>query len=510
MDCGIAGVYLKKPLSEYPEGGAAFYMYLMLTSLQHRGQQTAGFASFHPQREYSKLDVHKGFGLVNEVFRAMDRSSFRQLMQKYQGAAAIGHVRYATSGLQNGQEARWLEEAQPFHRRHSNKRKHFALVWNGNLANHKELRQELEASGDYEMDTPADTEVLMHYISLGIKDEIEGANQGKRLLDIGKVLKNTTTAFDGSYSIGMLDVGGTLVAFRDPHAFMPLCWGENENVVAFASETKALNKVGIYKHCYIAGGEYLTIDMKQNVRRGQFAEATPTPCFFQWMYFAHPMSTIDSLNVEDFRTSIGKELARLEPQKHALNPKEWVILPIPETSTPIGDAMASSLGVPCVHALVKDSSVRAFIEREEQRSHILATKYNIDPRLINNKNLIVVDDSIVRGDTSLKLIKYIRNAAQPKSIHFRSACPPIVSPCFYGVDFPTLRELAAPQHAQDRLEEELARRLEVDSLRYLPLTSLTRILRECEKEGACKACLTREYPTPAGTKRLEEILTDSG
>ncbi|MBI1972772.1 amidophosphoribosyltransferase [Candidatus Woesearchaeota archaeon] len=502
MDCGIAGIYLKKPLEEYPTGGAAWYMYLMLIALQHRGQQSAGIATFNPAREYSKLNVHKDLGLVPEVFRGSKKEEFLKIMQRHTGRAAIGHVRYATSGVQNSDEEKWREEAQPFHRHHSHKRKHFALVWNGNLANHRELRRELEASDEYEMDTPVDTEVLMHYLSLGIKDELDR----KSKFSIERVLRETTAKFDGSYSLGMLDVAGNLLFFRDPHTFMPLCWGENENFIAFASESRALNKIGIYRHQDIAGGEYILVDQSHQVQQEKFQEATPTPCFFQWMYFANPISTIDGLKVRHFREKVGEELVRGEPLKHDLD-KSWVIVPVPETSIPIARKMAQILGIRCLEdALIKDRDIRAFIEKEEQRKILLAVKYNIDPDEIRGMNLLIIDDSIVRGDTSKKLMQLIREAANPKSIHLRSACPPIYFPCVYGVDFPTRNELIAPKYEVEELETKLAKVLEIDSVKYLSLSSLRKIFTEVKKESVCNACLTGDYPTQGGKKRLEEML----
>lgn len=516
MDCGVAGICLKKPLRAYSEeGGAVFQMYRMLTALQHRGQQTAGFTSFNFEREQDPLDTHTGQGLVGEVFNATNSEEFRCLMRIYAGTAAIGHVRYVTSGDNNGngemQRRRLEKEAQPFHRPHGHVRKHFALAFNGNLANFPELRADFESQGEYRLSRRIDTEALVYVLAININHELENAKAQSREYSLKQALSSAATRLDGSYSVGVLNLAGDLIAFRDPHGFMPLCWGENDKFIAFASETKALNMIGIFEHRDIAPGEYLLIDRNKKLQRGRFAEATPTPCFFQLMYFADQMSKTDGVVVKDFREQIGKELARLEPLRDALNPENWVVLPVPETSIVIGKKMAEELGIPCSDALKKVTGIRAFIEKEEQRSNILAVKYNIDPADLKDKNLIVVDDSIVRGKTSKMLIRYIRESARPRSIHFRSACPPIGSPCFYGVDFPTFQELVAVGYNKEEVNNLVALKLDlqVDSLRYLPLASLDRILQEFGHARACKACLTGEYPTPAGTRRLEEILAGS-
>ncbi len=512
MDCGVAGIYLKKPLSEYPEeGGAVFHVYRMLIALQHRGQETAGFTSFNAEREQDPLDTHTGEGLVGEVFNAKNSEEFNQLMRTYAGTAAIGHVRYATSGNNNNDETqrtRWKKEAQPFHRPHGHIKKHFALAFNGNLANFPELRADLEGQGDYRLSKGVDTEALVYVLAININHELENAKAQGREYSLEQVLSSAATRLDGSYSAGVLNLAGDLIAFRDPHGFMPLCWGENDEFIAFASETKALNMIGIFEHKDIAPGGYLLIDKNRRLQRGRFAEATPTLCFFQLMYFADKMSKIDRVGVEDFREQIGKELARLEPLRDELNPENWVVLPVPKTAIVIGRKMAEELRIPCSDALQKVTGIRAFIEKEEQRSNILTVNYIIDPTNLRDKNLIVVDDSIVRGETSKMLIRYIRESAQPRSIHFRSACPPIGSPCFYGVDFPTLQELVAVGYNEEEVNNLVARKLnlEVDSLKYLPLASLNRILEEFGHASACKACLTGEYPTSAGKKRLEELV----
>ena len=501
MDCGVAAIYLKNSIVSYAEGGAAFYMHLMLTALQHRGQQSAGFASFNPSRQTSPLDVHKELGLVSEVFGVSKKELYKEVMRNFSGTTAIGHVRYGTSGS-NGDERKSREETQPFHRRHTRAKKHYTFAWNGNLANYRELRQKLEASGDFRLDSEVDTELLMHYLSVGLKEDID--SDGK--VDIERVLRNTMPRFDGSYSVVMLDATGTLTAFRDPKGFMPLCWGENKDMIAIASETRALNKVGIYEHQDVTPGSFIEITSNRAIRKGHFGEGVYTPCFFQWMYFANNMSIMDGLPVKKFREAVADEMAKNEPYRGQLT-DQWVVLPVPETSLPIAQRMASALGIRCIEdALIKDTSIRAFIEKEEQRDRLLAVKYNLDPSELRGKNIIVVDDSIVRGDTSKKLMGLIRQAAQPASIHLRSASPPIVSPCFYGVDFPTLKELIAHRYPRSELEAKLAQLWEIESVRYLPVQSIQTIFAKAGKENTCIACLTGNYPTPAGQQRLEELL----
>tara|TARA_Y100000310_G_scaffold316006_1_gene367235 strand:+ start:1586 stop:3283 length:1698 start_codon:yes stop_codon:yes gene_type:complete len=532
-ECGVAAISLKKPLEHYPKGGSAYYMFLMLNELQNRGQRAAGFYTFNNNRN-RKLDGEKTVGLVTDLFKLKNPEQFGKTMEAYQGTTAIGHVRYATSGNCKTPKD-WLDETQPFYFRHGNPSKRFTLGWNGNLANHSELETFLKNNYGIEPETEVDTELMMYLIS----NEIETTTNGSKNVDFPKILQTIHKRLDGGYSIALMDGHGSIHAFRGPPAIMPLCYGENEYMFAVASETSALEKIGITNHQSFKSGEIIshknnttqhTPTQHQTYRNNQ---TTPqkkiqnqqnnkeqrdfTPCFFQHLYFARVTSILDNISVYQFRKELGKELAKTEPLEKILT-EDHIIVPVPDTSIPIAKSMSEELNVPYIEGLIKsNSSSRTFIEKEDKRKLLIESKLNIIPNTLKNKKVILIDDSIVRGSTLKKLTTFIHERGQAKEIHIRSACPPIKYPCYYGIDYPSQKELIAANSEHNKngnphatLEHHLSQKFKTNSTHYLPYENLMNVYKTLNHhpKNLCTACLNCDYPTPKGNERFQQEKTN--
>lgn len=511
-DCGYASVILKKPIEYYTQhygakGGATYFMSLMLSSLQHRGQQSAGFVSYHPDRERRKLDGHKGVGLVKEVF-GTSNGVFDHLMENYSGTRAIGHVRWGTSGgSKNLKESE--DEAQPFYRRHGRTWKRFAFAWNGTVANYREVQKFLVDDVGYALDTHVDTELLMHLLAISLAQQSDLV-QGKKPV-LADVMKQVSSRVDGGYCLTFLNGDGDLAVLRDPRGFMPSCYGENEDFFAAASESVALTRLSL-KTEHIRShspGELLLYDQSFHVAR--FAEEPEhTPCFFQLQYLAHRDSVLDGVHVEQYRRELGRELARLL-REQSIDTRGFLVVPIPETSLPIAESLAQSLGTQSLELLRKIDAVRAYITPQDHRSLTLNLKYGRVPAHIRGRDIILVDDSIVRGDTAGALIHHLREYYEPGKVCFVSATPPLRYSCYYGADigvFGTRKELVAAHHPDGTLEEKLAERWGVEKVVYMTPEGVRRVQESFGMKSRCMACVDGHYPTPQGRNLLEEALRE--
>lgn len=495
-ECGIVAVVLKRPLTEYPEGGATFYGIEALRKLRNRGQEGAGIASYNPHREGKSLSVHKEPGTVDEVFNSDD------LLKQFEGTRAIGHTRYMTSGSDR-------KDVQPFYRRHGNRQKKFALAFNGNLANYDDLKKMLEIEHHYEIETKVDTEVLMHLIAISLKaQEIKKANGSHDLtenfdLDYSEVPGDIYKQLDGSYNIVLLNGKGELHAFRDPHGFRPLVYGENSDIFGIASESVALRQIGINSFRDVKPGE--VISMKNGkLESRMFAPERTSHCFFEYLYFGNYGSRFNGVGVRQVRKRLGLELAKTFSEEYKV--KGAIIVPVPKTSLPIAKAMAGSLMLPYIEAIRTTHQQRSFIERSGMREERALHKYIYDSNAIQGKHVHLVDDSIVRGLTLKTLISQIKEY-NPASVHLWSACPPISHPCFYGIDFSSRGELAASGIADIHdLTKKLAHDVGADSIHYQTLEGLLNSYPESIRNKLCTACLTGRYPTSAGQEQADGAL----
>jgi amidophosphoribosyltransferase len=499
-ECGIAAVcHLgdNRSSAVQPPGGADEVSRLMprvLLDLQNRGQLAAGFTTFNPEREQI-LDTYKQIGTVIEAFRLNHPAKAESIMAEYAGRAAIGHVRYATCGANS------RNYAQPFERHHGCKWKWFSVAFNGQLANFADLRAELLAISDYHLTRETDTEVLMHFIAHALR--------GDERPDLAEIFGELCRRFDGAYNIVFLNALGDMVVLRDPTGIRPLCFAQDGPLFAAASESVALLNLGFSNVRSLEPGELIVIQDGQ-LRHQRFAPRRNTAhCFFEWIYFANVASVLDDRSVYMARARLGEELAQ---QERTLNvvPLDvgTVIVPVPDTGKAAADAMAFALGLRSVEGLMRNRYVgRTFIEGEN-RGDRARLKYTPLREVLEGKRVLLIEDTIVRSTTLKSLLHHLRERGGAKEVHVRVACPPIVAPCFYGIDMSTVRELFAPRFMKgDRPtvaeQEAMAAELGADSLFYLPLEAVARSIGLPE-DRLCRACLTGRYPTPTG-ERLYEL-----
>jgi amidophosphoribosyltransferase len=466
----------------------------MLLDLQNRGQLAAGFTTYNPHRE-QLIDTYRQVGTVIEAFRLNHPAKSESIMKEYAGRAAIGHVRYATCGLND------RSYAQPFERHHGCKWKWFSFAFNGQLANFAELRDELLNLADYHLTRNLDTEVIQHYLS----HELRGDDRP----DLVQVFRKLSQRFDGAYNIVFLSAMGDLVVARDPKGIRPLCYAQEGPLFAAASESVPLQNLGFKEIHDLEPGEMIIIQ-DNRLRFERFAPRQKSAhCFFEWIYFANVASTLDGKSAYLSRAALGKELAR---QEHLLGivplDDDTIVVPVPDTGKAAADAMAFELGVPSVEGLIRNRYVgRTFIEGQN-RADKVRVKYTPLREVLQGKRVLLIEDTIVRSTTLKSLLHHIRDRGGAREVHVRVACPPIVAPCFYGIDMSTVRELFAPRflHGERPTVDEqyaMAADLGADSLFYLPLEAVARCIG-LPADRLCQACLTGQYPTPTG-ERLYQL-----
>jgi amidophosphoribosyltransferase len=468
----------------------------MLLDLQNRGQLAAGFTTYHPQRD-RLLDTYKQIGTVIEAFRLNHQAKYDSVMREYAGRAAIGHVRYATCGAVD------RRYAQPFERHHGCKWKWFSFAFNGQLANYAELRDELLTLTDYHLTRNTDTEIIKHYLSYELR--------GDKRPDLVHVFQNLCRKFDGAYNIVFLNALGDLAIMRDPRGFRPLCYAQDGPLFAAASESVPLLNLGFRDIRSLEPGEMIVIQ-DNRIRCERFApRQKPAHCFFEWIYFANVASTLDDRSVYLARSALGKELARQERQLGRVPlDNDTIVVPVPDTGKAAADAMAFELGLHSVEGLIRNRYVgRTFIEGEN-RADRARMKYTPLREVLVGKRVLLIEDTIVRSTTLKSLLHHIREHGGAREVHVRVACPPIVAPCFYGIDMSTVRELFAPRFLKgDRPTEAeltaMAAELGADSLHYLPLEAVARCIG-LDADQLCRACLTGQYPTPTGQQLYQLAL----
>ncbi len=508
-ECGIAAVYR---MDVRADGGSSPANSLldeernvirllpeMLIDLQNRGQLAAGITRFN-ESEAKIIDTYKEVGSVSDVFHLTypDPAKFREVMDRYRGRAGIGHVRYATCGSDD------REYAQPFQRDHGRKWKWFAFCFNGNVANYTEVRAGILQKGDYHLKCDNDTEVLMHHLSYAL--------QGDSKPDLVRVFRHLAETVDGAYSLAFLNADGDMVLARDPFGFRPLCYAVKGSLFAAASESLALTNRGFTEIHDLEPGMLLHVT-PTGVKKIRFAESPRKAfCFFEYVYFANVASTLNGRSVYLTRKRLGEALA--EGETMATNPTDCVAVPVPDTAKAACDAMAYKLGIPSLEGLIRNRYVgRTFIEGKN-RIERARRKYTALPEVLEGKRIFLVEDSVVRSNTLRVIVKMLKEHGRAKEVHVRVACPPIMSPCSYGIDMSTVSELFAPKLLGVEPKKELSAEelkklsddLGTDSLRYLTLDQLTRAIGAPENE-LCLGCLTGKYPTPWGDRLYQTALS---
>ena len=453
-ECGVFGIY------SHPE--AANMTYLGLYALQHRGQESAGIVSSDSKRLYS----HKGMGLVADVFS-------EEVIKRLPGSSAIGHVRYSTAGESH------LKNAQPFVVEYS--RGSIAVAHNGNLVNALLLRAEFEAHGSI-FQSSMDTETIVHLIASCREN---GLTQ-RIIYSLGRLR--------GSYSLLFL-TEEAMVAARDPNGFRPLMLGRLKGSWVVASETCAFDLIEAEFVREIAPGEVVVIDRDGLKSHRPFPPAPYTPCIFEFIYFARPDSSIFGANVYAVRKRLGAELAK----EHGVQAD--VVIPVPDSGLPSAIGYAEAAGIPFQMGLVRNHYVgRTFIEPKDSIRHFgVKIKLNAVREIMEGKRVVVVDDSIVRGTTSRKIVKMIRNAGA-REVHMRISAPPTVCPCYYGIDTPRREELIASSHSVKEINDFITS----DTLGYLSVEGLYRAV-SAAGGSFCDACFTGRYPVDAFSGEVPQL-----
>ncbi|WP_232305746.1 amidophosphoribosyltransferase [Corynebacterium riegelii] len=459
-ECGVFGVWA-------PKEDVSKLTYFGLFALQHRGQEGAGIAV----GDKENIVVFKDTGLVSQVFD-------ETVLGALQGDVAIGHTRYSTAGGNS-----W-DNVQPMFRTSPNGTD-VALAHNGNLVNYAELQAEaiekklVPADGVQGQGSSSDTAVVSALLADLIREE-------HTLLDACEQL---LPRIHGAFCFMITD-GHTLYAARDPHGVRPLSLGRLEEGWVVASETCALDIVGAAFVREIEPGELIWID-ETGVHSKRYAETTRAHCVFEYVYVARPDSVIEGQTVNNSRIEIGRRLARVNPVEGDL------VMPVPESGTPAAIGYAEESGIPFKQGLMKNAYVgRTFIQPSDTLRQLgLRLKLNPVRQVIEGKKLIVVDDSIVRGNTQRKLIRMLREAGAAE-VHVRIASPPVKWPCFYGIDFASPGELIA-NHGRGGSDEEIAESIRTmigaDSLAFVPIDDIVAASHQ-DAENLCAACFTGHYP----------------
>jgi len=442
--CGVFAVY------GHPE--AAKLTYLGLYALQHRGQESCGIAV----SDGETLVCKKGMGHVDEVFP-------RDVIQTLPGRHAIGHTRYSTAGDTD------LRNAQPL--KVSCHRGQVALAHNGNLVNASTIRRDLESRGDI-FQTTSDTEVILHFLA---RSRQSGTPEA-----VAEALDKVV----GAYSLVML-FKDAVYGIRDPRGFRPLSLGQLDGAYVLASETCAFDLINARFIRDVEPGEMVILDSR-GITSLRFAPpAPPAQCIFEHVYFSRPDSIVFGRSVQESREMLGRYLAREHPVDAD------VVVPVPDSGVPAATGFSEESGIPLKIALIRNHYVgRTFIEPSQAiRDFGVKLKLNPVRSLLEGKRVVLVDDSLVRGTTSRKIVRIVREAGA-REVHVRISCPPTVSPCFYGIDTPTKKELIASTHSVEEIREYLA----ADSLGYVSVENLRHAVGDTEGRF-CMACYTGNYPT---------------
>jgi len=443
-ECGIFGIF--------GHSKAADLTYSGLYALQHRGQESAGIVTS------SKGEIHykKGMGLVSEVF------SNKTVLGELSGSHAIGHTRYSTTGASS------LINIQPFLM--TNRSHCTAIAHNGNLTNSLDLRNNLDSKGSI-FQTTSDTEIILHLAARSSKKTgIE------RICDALNTIK-------GAFSLVFL-TEDSIIAARDPHGFRPLALGKLQRAWVVASETCAFDLIGAKYIRDIEPGEVLEISKKGLKSYFPSKPAKKACCIFEYIYFSRPDSKIFGENVDKIRRRLGRLLAREHPVEAD------IVIGIPDSANTATLGYAEESGIRFEIGLIRNHYVgRTFIDPQQKiRDLDVKVKFNPVKGVLNGRRVVVVDDSIVRGTTSKKLVNLIREAGA-KEIHFRVSSPPIISPCFFGIDMPTKEELIAYRMSVKEIEKYL----QVDSLRYLSLKGMLG-MKSLPDTTFCSSCFSGKYP----------------
>ncbi|MFX1572602.1 MAG: amidophosphoribosyltransferase [Promethearchaeota archaeon] len=462
-------------------------LYQGLIALQHRGQESSGISVL---KTGGSINTYKKKGLVSQVLED-------KVLSQYWGNVGIGHNRYATTGAIGYKSTDYL---QPFH--FKNNELEFSMAFNGTISNFEEIRKNMDDMGRVFI-TDTDTEVmaqLIGSIALGTEDWPE-------------ILKMTSKLLDGSYSLILMTSEGDIYALRDPLGFKPLCIGElkseKRNIYLVASESCAIDAVGGNLLRDVKPGEILHLSHQKDIHSELIIKSNKTAlCQFEFVYFARPDSIIDGISVAEARLRLGVNLAKNDPLLKNPEIKEnAIVVPVPDSGRSVAVGYAKEAGLPYLEGLMKNRYVHRTFIMPGQKKRKIAVKEKLNPikSVVFGKDVILLDDSIVRGTTTQQIVAMLREKGGAKQVHLRIGCPPIISPCYMGIDFPTTNELIAGRFLKqygDNYLEEIRKKVGADTLLYQTIDDLTHAIGK-NKNQLCLACLTSNYPLKSVQKLAE-------
>lgn len=463
------------------------FLYRGLIALQHRGQESAGISLLETG---GNIYTYKKHGLVSKVLK-------EKIISQYWGNVGIGHNRYATTGAVGFKSSLYM---QPFHFR--NNEIEFSMAFNGTIANFDEIKKRMDEMGRIFI-TNTDTEVLAQLIgsiALGTEDWPE-------------ILKLTSKLLDGSYSLILMTSEGDIYAIRDPLGFKPLCIGElkteQRNLYFVASESCAIDTVGGFFLRDVKPGEIVHLSHQKDIHSELVIKANRTAlCQFEYVYFARPDSIIDGVSVAEARLRLGMNLAKNDPILKNLEIREnAIVVPVPDSGRSVAVGYAKEAKLPYIEGLMKNRYVHRTFIMPGQIKRKIAVKEKLNPikSIVKDKDVILLDDSIVRGTTTQQIVSLLREKGGAKRVHLRISCPPIISPCYMGIDFPTKIELIAgrfqSQHGESYLDE-IQQAIGSDTLLYQTVDNLTQAIGKSRNE-LCLACLTGDYHLKSVQKLAE-------
>ena len=457
-ECGVFGAY------DFDGEDVASTIYYGLFALQHRGQESCGIAVSDTNGPKGKVMSYKDMGLVNEVFNPEN-------LEKLKGNIGVGHVRYSTAG------SSVRENAQPLVLNYV--KGTLGMAHNGNLLNAVELREELSYTGAI-FQTTIDSEVIAYLI----------ARERLKVGTVEEAVKNAMLKIKGAYSLVVMSPR-KLIGARDPFGFKPLCIGKRDNTYFLSSETCALDTVGAEFVRDVLPGEVVTITSKGIESDTSLCQKNTARCIFEYIYFARPDSKIDGMGVYESRINAGRILAKTHPVDADL------VVGVPESGNPAALGFSLESGIPYGNAFIKNNYVgRTFIKpKQAQRESSVKVKLNVLKEAVAGKRVVMIDDSIVRGTTSARIVSLLKNSGA-KEVHVRISSPPFKHPCYFGTDIPSEDQLIATGKTVD----EICKIIGADSLGYLEVDRLSEMI--CGETGFCDACFTGNYPMDPPTRDI--------
>jgi len=465
--CGVIGIISTQDVVKD--------IHTALFGILHRGQDASGIMTFDGER----IHLKKGPGMASDLYTKQDILDLK-------GKIGIGHTRYPTIGDTP------LDDIQPFC---VNIPYTIGMCHNGNIANYYDLRKGLKQKFDRHMTSGCDVEVILHLFANELVQDMKQKKLKEEQEIIFDAAKKTMERLNGAYSTVGLIGGKGLIAFRDQYGLRPLVFGKREDGYAFCSESSVLEMLGYKEIRDVQPGEVIFIDMGYNVHSMIVLKSTPAHCMFEWVYFSRPDSTIQGRSVYDARLDLGRELAKVWIRKE----KEVdVVIPVPDTSRTAALSFAQSIGKPYSEGLLKNRYIhRTFIMMtQEDRDKAMRLKITPIRSEVEGKRIAMVDDSLVRGTVSKRIIKMLREAGA-KEVHLLLTCPEIKFPCYYGIDMQSRKELIAAHKDNNEITAEVG----ADSVTYITHDGLMKAI----EKPLCMACLTGQYPTDINIKTIEEL-----